>query len=149
MFAISQQLNNVNGSLHSLQGQLNQLKEQVQTMKNVQSKTIENDPNMKLEKLSESFDELKKLVNKVQLDLVTKYNELKKDIDTSKKEIILIDTTISHKIDQIVKKIVKDRTDLIAEELKSFVERSLSEYVDNSEKDKDDDVDVEDVEVFV
>ena len=137
MFPIMSRLNGLAGVVNSLQSQVRNLNDQVSTVSLVQKDSVENDANLKIAKLMEVMEDLKKSLNRVQLDVVTKHNEIKKDIDVCKKEIKLLETTLMHKVEQVINKSVKDRTDMVADELKSFVERTITDLVDSSDKEKE------------
>ena len=137
MFPIMSRVNGLAGVVNSLQSQVKTLNDQVSTVSLVQKDSVENDANLKIAKLMEVMEDLKKSLNRVQLDVVTKHNEIKKDIDACKKEVKLLETTLMHKVEQVINKSVKDRTDMVADELKSFVERTITDLVDSSDKEKE------------
>jgi hypothetical protein len=134
MFAVVQQLNAMKGMMNNLTAQVANLNEQVKVLSDNQKNSSESNLTVKVNQLNDGVDELKKTLNKIQIDVVGKHNEVKKDVENTKKEIKLLETTMGLKFEQNINKTVKDRTDIIANELKTFVERTITECVDGSDK---------------
>jgi ABC-type transporter Mla subunit MlaD len=141
MFAITQQMNALMGAVNNLQVQVNTLNNKIAALSTTQRDSSGADFSQKVDSLSGNIDDIKRSLNKIQVDTVSKHNDIKKDLDSNKKEVKLLETTLTRKMEQTINKSVKDRTDLVADELKSFVERTLTEYM---EGDKDEEEDEED-----
>jgi hypothetical protein len=143
MFAITQQMTALMGAVNSLQVQVNTLNNKITALSTTQRDSSGADFSQKVDSLSGNIDDIKRSLNKIQVDTVSKHNDIKKDLDSNKKEVKLLETTLTRKMEQTINKSVKDRTDLVTDELKSFVERTLTEYMegDKDEEDEEDDND--------
>jgi DNA-binding FrmR family transcriptional regulator len=137
MFAITQQINAIVGAINGLQTQVLVLDKKVSELSTQQRESGAADVSQKINSLSGNIEDVKKSISKVQVDVVGKHNDIKKDLDSSKKEIKLLETTLTRKMEQSINKTVKDRTDLVSAELKSFVETTLKNYMDESDKEEE------------
>lgn len=110
MFAITQQITYMNSLLSNLQRQINVLqKDNINKQGNIDSDTNDTDFNNKIEDLSKS-------VSKLQVESSTKNVETKKEfekvmskLEEIKKELKLMETTLSMKTEQFVNKMIKER----------------------------------------
>lgn len=102
--------------------------------------------------IKEAVDDCKRQLQKIQIDLVAKHNELKRELDAFKKdemkkelskESMILETTLNHKLEQMVQKTLKDRTDRILIELKSYTDNKMREYISELEGAADCDGDVQ------
>jgi hypothetical protein len=142
MFAIVQQLNAVSGGLVSLSAQVKHVNDKVDTMTVTSNGTSREDNNATMEALSD----LKKLITKVQLELIDKYNEIRKDIETIKrdefrkdisKEIKLLETSLVLKVETMVNKMVKDRTETLGTDLKQMILNEFRAPLELTDKQED------------
>lgn len=129
MFPIIQRLNGLTSSMNSLNSQMNVLStEMLKQSRGSTNSSISN----------EVITELQRSVNKLQVEFVTKQNEIKREVDKlvlkdddSKKdvsrEIKLLETTLSMKLEQLVNKMVKDRVEQMMQGIKMDIEREIEE----------------------
>jgi transcription antitermination factor NusA-like protein len=137
MFTLVNQINALAAGLNGLRREVSNLNDKVEKLSVSQNENSNENISLQLGKLTETVEDIKKNLNKVQIDVVSKNNDLKKDIDNLKKEAKLLETTITHKVDQSVNKSVKDRTDLISKELKIHLDSKLSELQNNTNEEQD------------
>jgi Skp family chaperone for outer membrane proteins len=85
-------------------------------------------------------EELKATLTKVQVDIVNKHNELKKDIEKIRKEdiqkelskeMIMLETTLVHKMDQSINKAFTERSDRLLTEMKVYVDDVIASLADD------------------
>lgn len=134
MYAIIQKVNALSGSIHSMNSQLNELTKKVYTDTTT---TESNEHDAKI--VGSKVDDLKSAVNKMQIEVVSKHNELKRDIEMLRKDDIkrelskasvVLETTVAHKMEQTINKVVKDRMDRMMDELKLYVDKRVEEKMD-------------------
>lgn len=147
MFGIIQRMNALSGALNSVQIQVGALSDQVSRVSTDRIEAEQQGVSQQLTTLSQSIDDVKKSVGKIQVDVLAKYNDLKKDVDLQRKEAKLLETTLTLKLEQIVNKSVKTRTDIIASELRDFVQKSIADIAGSTENEDEDDVVSEEVVV--
>jgi hypothetical protein len=134
MYAIIQKVNALSGSIHSMNSQLNELTKKVYTDTTT---TESNEHDAKI--VGSKVDDLKSAVNKMQIEVVSKNNELKRDIELLRKDDIkrelskasvVLETTVAHKMEQTINKVVKDRMERMMDELKLYVDKRIEEKMD-------------------
>lgn len=117
MYAVIQRVNALCGAVASLNAQVRSLNDQVLALTKVEEKPQV--PSVAASVPNEDVAELKRLVQKVQLDVVDKNNDLKKDTK-------ILETTLMLKVEQLVNKMVKDRHEALGNELKAYVDSSIA-----------------------
>lgn len=127
MFAISQQLSYMNSVLASMQQQINVLRNENLKNKDIGENTT-NDSNQ-----SAKVEELTKSVSKLQVENSTKHVESKKELEKVavkledfKKELKLMETTMTMKTEQFVNKLVKERIEQCKQDIISQVLQQVS-----------------------
>jgi hypothetical protein len=100
-----------------LSQEVKELNRQVQLVQKDTTQTSNND-----HERTEDIENMKKIVNKNQIDILSKINETKKDVEIMKKKLAIMESTLFHKIEQQIGKIVKDRMELYKEELQTQTE---------------------------
>lgn len=122
MIGISQQLSFNNAILASIQKQINVLKNENLKNKEIGENTA-NDSNQ-----SAKIEDLAKSVSKLQVEHSTKHVESKKElekvvvkVEDFKKELKLMETTMTMKTEQFVNKLVKERIEQCKQDILSQV----------------------------
>lgn len=135
MYSLIQRVNAVSGALNGLNAQVHTLNERVSTLSQQQpmmppTQITSSQPNVS----SDELLELKKLITKIQLELIDKHNELKKEIDTMQKgdvktliakETKLLEASLMMKVEQTINKMMKDRLDSHMTDVKQYVEKRV------------------------
>ncbi len=112
-----------------MNSQLNELTKKVYTDTTT---TESNEHDAKI--VGSKVDDLKSAVNKMQIEVVSKHNELKREIELLRKDDIkrelskasvVLETTVAHKMEQTINKVVKDRMDRMMDELKLYIDKKM------------------------
>jgi hypothetical protein len=128
MYAVIQRVNALCGAVSSLNAQVRLLNEQVAELKNDSMNTPALPPSPPPVTVaaidytaarSEELGDVKRLVQKVQLDVIDKHSEVKK-------ETKMLETTLMLKVEQLVNKMVKDRHEALGHELRAYVDSAVS-----------------------
>lgn len=140
MYSVVQRLNVVTGAIGTLSSQVRSLHEQVVKL-TAEVDNVGQSPPVTIVEPSvrpEELADVKRFATKVQNDLKEVISELKKELDTLRKDDIkkevsketkLLEATLMLKVEQTINKMVKDRTETIGNELKSHVEKTLHDSI--------------------
>ena len=126
MFAITQKINTLTMQMQSLYCQVSSLANEVRkSNENVDGNEAEA-RSINLINNNERIDDVQKNLTKLQLDFMGKQGDLKKDIEKLvvkqeelKREIKILETTMSVKLEQLIVRLVKERVDQMIEGMKS------------------------------
>lgn len=127
-------VNSLSGAINNINMNMANLSDRISTITQEQKKDSNNSVS------NSDLEELKHLVNKVQLDVVTKHTELKRELDSLRREEIkkevskeskLLETMVMHKVEQLLSKSLKDRTTNLSDELKHYVDTQIASLSSN------------------
>ena len=145
MFAITQRVNVLQTTVAALQNKVYSLNNKVE---NADTNTLSSSSSPIVDN---KVDDVAKSVQKMQVDLATKHVESKKEIEKIlskqeelKKELKLIETTLTMKTEQLVNKLVRERLEVMGADLKRSLEvaHDTSAPVSRDGKDEDYEIDV-------
>lgn len=131
MYHIQNKVNALGALVNGLGQQLHVLSEHV-------SKIPMTDKNSVVGPLvkNEDLDEVKRLITKVQMEVIDKYAEIRKDVESLKqdslrkelnKEIKLLEASLLIRMEQTVNKMMKDRLETFSTEIKQYVDKTVAE----------------------
>jgi hypothetical protein len=151
MYAINfqQQANMLGNALRSLQLEVHHLKEKITEVsggEQASTTTPGSSKSVDVSHFETQIEDVKKTLSKWQTELLSMINGLKRDTEVIKetdvkKELILMEASLTHKLESIVNKIVKERLDMYStemrEEMDALIDEKLSALM-NTDADEQD-----------
>jgi hypothetical protein len=151
MYAINfqQQANMLGNALRSLQLEVHHLKEKITEVsggEQASTTTPGSSKSVDVSQFETQIEDVKKTLSKWQTELLSMINGLKRDTEVIKetdvkKELILMEASLTHKLESIVNKIVKERLDMYStemrEEMDALIDEKLSALM-NTDADEQD-----------
>jgi hypothetical protein len=151
MYAINfqQQANMLGNALRSLQLEVHHLKEKITEVsggEQASTATPGSSKSVDVLHFETQIEDVKKTLSKWQTELLSMINGLKRDTEVIKetdvkKELILMEASLTHKLESIVNKIVKERLDMYStemrEEMDALIDEKLSALM-NTDADEQD-----------
>lgn len=138
MYPVIQHVNAVAGAVSSISAQVQDLNERLSTIQMAQENSNVDVSHVVTAVSHEDIMEVRVMIEKLQLELIAKCSDMKKELDVFRREDIkkdiaregkLMETGIVLKVEQMVNKMVKDRMDVVSSELKAYVDKVLSNSV--------------------
>lgn len=132
-FQIINRINTLVSSMNNLNNQVNDLTQQLRNIQN-QQQNVSRGANAQ----NDTLEDTRKQLSKLQIDLVSKTNEIKKEIEMLRteevkkqlaKEVRLLEATIIHKVEQQVNKTIKDRLQVTFAEIDEKIEKKIAEHL--------------------
>lgn len=129
LFSVMTKLNTLSGAVNNINMNMSTLSDRISSIAQEQRTGSQNTVN------TSDLEEIKRSLIKIQGELASKHIELKKDIETIRrdeikkevtKEAKLLETMLMHKVEQLLNKSLKDRTSNLSDELKRYVDITVA-----------------------